>query len=130
MHYRWRFYVRYSLRDDVTVNAIKCEIRTQAESSANGLISFYENERHVSSDFIGSSHSAIVDFSQIKVVRKFVTIGAWYDNEMGYSHRVLDLVKHMMEVDNRIWLHYTRKHKVMVHIIILILCRTEYPLIF
>lgn len=77
------------------------EIKKQAECSTKGLISYYGGTRFVSSDFIGSPYSAIVDFSQIKVIDKFVTIGAWYDNEMGYSNRVLDLVKHMMEVDEK-----------------------------
>jgi len=67
-----------------------------------GIIDFYsDNEKFVSSDFIGSPYSAMVDFNQIQVIGKFVTIGAWYDNEMGYSNRVLDLVKHMIMEDEK-----------------------------
>jgi len=60
----------------------------------------YTNEKLVSSDFVGSYCSAIVDFNQVSVIDdKFVTIGAWYDNEMGYSKRLLDLYNHMVKVD-------------------------------
>lgn len=83
----------------MTLNAVKDEIKTQVEHTGSNLIAYYDGEKFVSSDFIGAPHSAIVDFSQIQVIDKLVAVGAWYDNEMGYSNRVLDLAKHMMEVD-------------------------------
>ncbi|CAI6374375.1 unnamed protein product [Macrosiphum euphorbiae] len=64
------------------------------------MISYF-NDKRVSSAFIGSYCSAIVDFRQLLVMGdKFLTIGAWYDNEMGYSKRLLDLYNHMVKVDN------------------------------
>lgn len=89
-----------SVKNDVTIDAIKAEIKKQATSCRKGLIHFHE-DKMVSSDFIGSQYSAIVDFNQIQVIDKFITIGAWYDNEMGYSSRVLDLVKCMIDVDQQ-----------------------------
>lgn len=80
---------------------IKCEIKKQAECTSKDLISYYEGKKFVSSDFIGSPYSAIVDLNQIQVIDNFVSIGAWYDNEMGYSNRVLDLVQHMIEMDEK-----------------------------
>lgn len=59
----------------------------------------YVEKHHVSSDFIGSQYSAVVDFNQIAVTGNFITIGAWYDNETAYACRVLDLAKHMMNVE-------------------------------
>ncbi|XP_001943699.2 glyceraldehyde-3-phosphate dehydrogenase-like [Acyrthosiphon pisum] len=62
----------------------------------------YINDKLASSAFIGSYCSAIVDFRQISVMgNKFMTIGAWYDNEMGYAKRLLDLYNHMVKVDNK-----------------------------
>lgn len=51
--------------------------------------------------FIGCRYSGIVDFNNIHIIDKYVTIGMWYDNEMGYANRVLDLTKHMMAVDRK-----------------------------
>jgi len=94
-------YYTYSLRDNASVDDIKSEIMKQSECSAKNLICYYENEKYVSSDFLNSQYSAIVDFNQIKAIDKFVTISAWYDNEIGYSSRLLDLVQHMIKVDEQ-----------------------------
>lgn len=75
---------------------IKCRAQTDLKDILN-----YTDQKFISSDFIGCQHSAVVDLNQISVIDNLITIGAWYDNEMGYSCRVLDLVKHMIEVDNR-----------------------------
>lgn len=78
---------------------IKCEIQLQSERDYAGLIACYQDENYVSSDFVGSQYSAIVDLNQIHVIDNLISISAWYDNEMGYSHRVLDLLKHMITED-------------------------------
>jgi len=52
------------------------------------------NEPLVSSDFVGNTYSAIVDLALTKVVQgDLVKVVAWYDNEMGYSHRLIELVE-------------------------------------
>lgn len=66
-----------------------------------GIITYVDDPKYVSSDFLGSQYSAIVDLSQTRVIDKFVTISAWYDNEIGYASRVLDLLKHMIETENK-----------------------------
>lgn len=54
------------------------------------------DEQVVSSDFIGTSYSAIFDkMAGIALNRRFYKLIAWYDNEMGYSHRVVDLLEYM-----------------------------------
>ena len=54
------------------------------------------DEQVVYSDFIGTSHSAIFDkMAGIALNRRFYKLIAWYDNEMGYSHRVVDLLEYM-----------------------------------
>ena len=50
------------------------------------------SEPVVSIDMMGNPHSSIFDLSQTKVLNgKFVRVGSWYDNEWGYSNRMLDL---------------------------------------
>jgi len=55
----------------------------------------YTDEPLVSIDFQGDSRSSIVDGLSTKALGRLVKVMAWYDNEWGYSNRVLDLVKHM-----------------------------------
>ena len=81
------------------VEDVKCAIGESVISDYNKLVSIAE-DKCVSSDFVGSQCSAIVDINQVSVIGdKFVTIGAWYDNEMGYSKRLIDLYNHMVKVD-------------------------------
>jgi glyceraldehyde 3-phosphate dehydrogenase len=56
----------------------------------------YQDKAVVSSDFIGDTHSSIFDEKAgISLTDDFVKLVSWYDNEAGYSQRVLDLAKHM-----------------------------------
>lgn len=58
---------------------------------------FVDHEKCVSSDFIGSSYSAIFVPDQTLVLGNCVKILAWYDNEMGYSHRLVDMCAYMLD---------------------------------
>jgi glyceraldehyde 3-phosphate dehydrogenase len=56
----------------------------------------YQNKDVVSSDFISSRYSSVFDEKAgIALTDNFVKLVSWYDNECGYSNRVLDLIKHM-----------------------------------
>ena len=56
----------------------------------------YTEEPLVSSDFIGNSNSSIVDTTAcIQLNDNFMKLISWYDNEWGYSNRVIDLVIHI-----------------------------------
>lgn len=82
----------------VTAEAINTALRTAAEGDLKGIIEFSE-EPLVSSDFIGNSASAIIDGpSTVVGPDHLAKIIAWYDNEWGYSCRVVDLVAHMARV--------------------------------
>ncbi|UJR09605.1 hypothetical protein I4U23_013840 [Adineta vaga] len=62
----------------------------------------YTDDEVVSSDFIGSTYSSIFDAKAgISLNDNFVKLISWYDNEYGYSHRVIDLIKHMAKVDGK-----------------------------
>jgi len=55
----------------------------------------YTDEPLVSIDFQGDPHSSVVDGLSTKVIGTMAKVLAWYDNEWGYSNRVLDLILHM-----------------------------------
>ncbi len=70
------------------------EVNQALREAANQFLG-YTDEPLVSIDFQGDSHSCIVDGGSTKVIGTMVKILAWYDNEWGYSNRVLDLILHM-----------------------------------
>nr|AAF34330.1 triosephosphate isomerase/glyceraldehyde-3-phosphate dehydrogenase precursor [Phaeodactylum tricornutum] len=70
-------------------------IKAASEGPMKGILG-YQNKDVVSSDFISDSHSSIFDEKAgIALTDDFVKLVSWYDNEAGYSMRVLDLIKHM-----------------------------------
>ena len=81
------------VKEDVTAEDVNKAFRQAAEGSMNGIIS-YSEEPLVSIDFTTNDASAIVDaLSTIVIEDRKIKVLAWYDNEWGYSARVLDLVK-------------------------------------
>ena len=61
----------------------------------------YTEDMVVSSDFTSDSRTSIFDAKAgIALNANFVKLVAWYDNEWGYSNKVIDLIKHMASVDN------------------------------
>ncbi len=78
---------------DVTVEEVNDAFKKEAAKDEwQGILSVTE-EPLVSSDFIGNSHSAIVDLNLTKVVGgNMLKVVAWYDNEWGYSNRLVELV--------------------------------------
>lgn len=78
---------------------IKQVIKDAANGPLKGIIA-YTDEAIVSTDFIGNTASSIFDASAgIQLNKNFVKLIAWYDNEWGYSKRVVDLVVFAAEKD-------------------------------
>ncbi|KAL3943255.1 MAG: hypothetical protein SGBAC_002664, partial [Bacillariaceae sp.] len=70
-------------------------IKDASEGSMAGFLG-YTDDDVVSSDFISDPHSSIFDVKAgIALTDDFVKLVSWYDNEAGYSTRVLDLIEHM-----------------------------------
>jgi glyceraldehyde 3-phosphate dehydrogenase len=79
---------------------IKRVIKEASETSLRGILAYTE-DAVVSSDFIGDTHSGVFDAKAgISLNDNFVKLIAWYDNEYGYSHRVLDLIAYAAEKDS------------------------------
>ncbi|KAH9450788.1 hypothetical protein MJO28_009773 [Puccinia striiformis f. sp. tritici] len=82
-----------------TYEEIKATIKAASEGPLKGILG-YTDEDLVSTDFIGDSHSSIFDAKAgISLNSNFVKLVSWYDNEWGYSRRVVDLVCEMAKRD-------------------------------
>ena len=94
---------------DLTVNLAKpakydeicAAMKVAAEGELKGILA-YTDEDVVSSDFLGDTHTSIFDAKAgIALTDTFVKVVSWYDNEIGYSNKVLDLIEHMYSVDHK-----------------------------
>nr|ABK21508.1 unknown [Picea sitchensis] len=80
---------------------VKAAIKAASEGSLKGILG-YTDEDVVSNDFIGDERSSIFDSKAgIALNTGFVKLISWYDNEWGYSNRVVDLISHMALVASR-----------------------------
>jgi len=87
------------LEKSATYDQIKLAVQKASNGPLKGILGYTEDEV-VSSDFIGSNLSSIFDAKAgISLNDKFVKLVSWYDNEYGYSTRVVDLIVHMSKVD-------------------------------
>jgi len=83
------------LSKPTSYDQIKATVKKASEGSLKGILG-YTDEEVVSSDFIGDTHSSIFDAKAgIQLNEGFVKLVSWYDNEFGYSNRVVDLAKHV-----------------------------------
>jgi glyceraldehyde 3-phosphate dehydrogenase len=80
-------------------DAIKAAMKKASETDLKGILGYTEDEV-VSSDFIGDARTSIFDAKAgIMLNANFVKIVAWYDNEWGYSCKLLDMIAHMNTVN-------------------------------
>jgi glyceraldehyde 3-phosphate dehydrogenase len=74
----------------VTIEEIKAAYKKAADGPLKGILKYTEEEI-VSSDIVTDPHSSIFDAGLVKVIDQTVKISSWYDNEWGYSNRLVDL---------------------------------------
>ncbi|MFA5076098.1 MAG: type I glyceraldehyde-3-phosphate dehydrogenase [Patescibacteria group bacterium] len=85
------------LKKNVTVEEINNAFKQAVKKPLFKGILAVSDEPLVSSDIVGDSHSAIVDLSLTRVVGgNLVKVLAWYDNELGYSHRLVEMAEHIL----------------------------------
>jgi len=77
-------------------------LKKASEGSMQGILA-YTDEQVVSSDFIGNPHSSIFDATAgLGLSDTFFKLVSWYDNEWGYSNRIVDLLLHMARIDGKV----------------------------
>lgn len=86
------------LSKSTSYDEICAAMKSASEGPLKGILGYTEDDV-VSSDFIGSSFSSIFDAGAgIALNDKFFKLISWYDNEMGYSCRLIDLIEYMEQV--------------------------------
>jgi len=99
------------LKQDVTIDEINNAFKKASDNSLNGILE-YSEEPLVSVDIIGNPHSAIIDGLSTRVIGErgnLIKIFSWYDNEWGYSCRIVDLVNYMFNEKT------VKKNEMLVH---------------
>jgi len=85
-----------TLSKSATADEINASFKKASENELKGILG-YSDEPLVSVDYIGDTHSSVIDSLSTKVVGNMVKILSWYDNETGFSVRMVDLAKYMGE---------------------------------
>merc|ERR1711939_860086 len=87
------------LAKGTTYDEIKHALKHAADNEMKGILGYTE-DAVVSTDFLSDQRSSIFDATAgIQISPTFVKLVSWYDNEFGYSCRVIDLIQHMAKVD-------------------------------
>ena len=90
--------VTFRLAKEASYDEIKAAIKEASEGDMKGILGYTE-EDVVSSDFLGDARTSIFDAKAgIALNKNFVKLVSWYDNEWGYSNKVLELIVHMNTV--------------------------------
>lgn len=89
------------LKTPTSYEAIKEVMKNASENGMKGILGYTEDPV-VSSDFMGDARTSIFDAEAgIMLSPTFVKLVAWYDNEWGYSNKLVDLIQYIYEVDNK-----------------------------
>ncbi|SHG58835.1 type I glyceraldehyde-3-phosphate dehydrogenase [Winogradskyella jejuensis] len=83
--------VTFNVRKEVSIKEVNAIFKKAAETQLKGILQYTEDPI-VSIDIVGNSHSCIFDAQMTSVIGNMVKIIGWYDNETGYSQRLIDLI--------------------------------------
>lgn len=89
--------ITLNVKRETTIDEINGAFKNAAEITLKGIVE-YTVDPIVSIDIIGNTHSCVFDSQMTSVIGKMVKIIGWYDNEIGYSSRIIDLIE---RVSNR-----------------------------
>merc|ERR1711907_319294 len=90
------------LEKECTYDDIKAAVKEASEGSMKGIMGYTEDQV-VSQDFVGEECSTVFDsLAGIQLTPTFVKLVSWYDNEWGYSTRLVDLIEIMAAKDGAI----------------------------
>lgn len=90
----------FIVEDDLTIDQINGHFKKAAETNLKGILS-YTDDPIVSVDIVGETHSSLFDAQLTSVIGKMVKVVAWYDNEAGYSARLVDLLFKMNDLSSK-----------------------------
>ncbi len=82
------------VKQQVTIEEINAAFKKASETTLKGILDYTEDPI-VSVDIIGNTHSCLFDAQLTSALDKMVKVVGWYDNEVGYSSRIIDLIKHL-----------------------------------
>merc|ERR1719354_53802 len=89
------------LKSPATMDDIKDAIKTAASGPMKGIIA-YTDEAVVSQDFVGETATSTFDAgASLALTDQFVKLISWYDNEAGYSAKLVDLMVYMSTIDSK-----------------------------
>ena len=91
--------ITFNVKKAVTINEINAAFKIAAQTNLQGILDYTEDPI-VSVDVIGNKNSCIFDALLTFVIDKMVKVVGWYDNEIGYSSRIIDLII-LMESKNK-----------------------------
>lgn len=84
--------ITLNVKKEVSIEEINNAFKKASENSLAGILEYTEDPI-VSIDIVGNTHSCIFDAGMTSVIGKMVKIIGWYDNEIGYSSRIIDLIE-------------------------------------
>ncbi|OIQ27932.1 MAG: type I glyceraldehyde-3-phosphate dehydrogenase [Bacteroidetes bacterium MedPE-SWsnd-G2] len=83
--------ITFHIEGDINIETINNAFKSAAQSHLNGILEYTEDPI-VSIDIVGNSNSCIFDSQMTSVIGQMVKIVGWYDNETGYSSRIVDMI--------------------------------------
>ena len=83
--------ITFNVKRAVTINEINSAFKAASQTTLKGILDYTEDPI-VSVDVIGNKNSCIYDAQLTSVIDKMVKVVGWYDNEIGYSSRIIDLI--------------------------------------
>ena len=92
--------ITLNIKKQVSIEEINVAFKTASQTYLKGILDYTEDPI-VSVDIIGNRHSCVFDAQLTSVIDKMVKIVGWFDNEIGYSSRLIDLIMFMSEKENK-----------------------------
>ena len=86
--------ITFNVKKETTINAINDAFKQASETNLRSILKYTEDPI-VSIDIVGNTHSCVFDSEMTSVIGKMVKIIGWYDNEVGYSSRIIDLIDYL-----------------------------------
>ena len=88
--------ITLNVKKETSIAEINGAFKNAAENALKGIVEYTEDSI-VSIDIVGNTHSCVFDSQMTSVIGKMVKIIGWYDNEIGYSSRIIDLIERVSD---------------------------------